>query len=250
MTAGPTPLPPARVAGDGRADALPPRAGLHRGLRAGARPPQGGVRDRRTRCSVRGLRQRGARVGRREPRPARASRPWWPPAASSASAGPSCATPTAPRRSTGRPSGGAGSSPRELDRVLGENAGRRGRVHHLLRDLDRRDQRHPRAGRGRPSPRRADRRRRGLGTRRRCRCRRTSGASTWSWPGRRRRSCPRPASASPARTRRRSKRAAASPGRRFYFDWGRTLTGQRKDPPDSPFTPAVGLVRPSTWRSG
>ena len=39
------------------------------------------------------------------------------------------------------------------------------------------------------------------------------------------------------------KRAAASPGRRFYFDWGRTLTGQQKDPPDSPFTPAVGLVR-------
>ena len=38
-------------------------------------------------------------------------------------------------------------------------------------------------------------------------------------------------------------RAAAFPGRRFYFDWGRTLEGQRKDPPDSPFTPAVGLVR-------
>ena len=38
-------------------------------------------------------------------------------------------------------------------------------------------------------------------------------------------------------------RAAASPGRRFYFDWGRTLAGQQKDPPDSPFTPAVGLVR-------
>jgi serine---pyruvate transaminase len=38
-------------------------------------------------------------------------------------------------------------------------------------------------------------------------------------------------------------RAAASPGRRYYFDWGRTLAGQRKDPPDSPFTPAVGLVQ-------
>ncbi len=37
-------------------------------------------------------------------------------------------------------------------------------------------------------------------------------------------------------------RAAASPGRRFYFDWGRTVKGQRKDPPDSPFTPAAGLV--------
>jgi serine---pyruvate transaminase len=38
-------------------------------------------------------------------------------------------------------------------------------------------------------------------------------------------------------------RAAESPGRRYYFDWGRTVSGQRKDPPDSPFTPAVGLVR-------
>ena len=38
-------------------------------------------------------------------------------------------------------------------------------------------------------------------------------------------------------------RAAASPGRRFYFDWGKTVSGQRKDPPDSPFTPAVGLIQ-------
>jgi aspartate aminotransferase-like enzyme len=38
-------------------------------------------------------------------------------------------------------------------------------------------------------------------------------------------------------------RASENPGRRYYFDWGRTLAGQRKDPPDSPFTPAVGLVR-------
>jgi serine---pyruvate transaminase len=38
-------------------------------------------------------------------------------------------------------------------------------------------------------------------------------------------------------------RAAASPGRRYYFDWGRTVAGQRRKPPDSPFTPAVGLIR-------
>jgi serine---pyruvate transaminase len=38
-------------------------------------------------------------------------------------------------------------------------------------------------------------------------------------------------------------RAAANPGRRFYFDWARTVKGQRQDPPDSPFTPAVGLVQ-------
>lgn len=28
---------------------------------------------------------------------------------------------------------------------------------------------------------------------------------------------------------------------RFYLDWARTANGQRKDPPDSPFTPAVSL---------
>lgn len=38
-------------------------------------------------------------------------------------------------------------------------------------------------------------------------------------------------------------RAAANPGRRFYFDWIRTVEGQRQDPPDSPFTPAVGLIK-------
>jgi len=35
--------------------------------------------------------------------------------------------------------------------------------------------------------------------------------------------------------------AAAGPGHRYYFDWRRTVEGQRKDPPDSPFTPAVTL---------
>ena len=37
--------------------------------------------------------------------------------------------------------------------------------------------------------------------------------------------------------------AAEAPGRRFYFDWERTAKGQCKDPPDSPFTPAVTLFR-------
>jgi aspartate aminotransferase-like enzyme len=31
--------------------------------------------------------------------------------------------------------------------------------------------------------------------------------------------------------------------RSYYFDWDKTLKGQLKDPPDSPFTPAVTLVR-------
>jgi serine---pyruvate transaminase len=38
-------------------------------------------------------------------------------------------------------------------------------------------------------------------------------------------------------------RAAAVPGGRHYFDWAAAVSGQRKDPPDSPFTPAVGLVQ-------
>ena len=37
--------------------------------------------------------------------------------------------------------------------------------------------------------------------------------------------------------------AADGPGGRYYFDWSRTANGQRKDPPDSPFTPAVTLFR-------
>jgi serine---pyruvate transaminase len=38
-------------------------------------------------------------------------------------------------------------------------------------------------------------------------------------------------------------RAGSIAGRRHYFDWGPAVKGQRKDPPDSPFTPAVGLVQ-------
>jgi aspartate aminotransferase-like enzyme len=37
--------------------------------------------------------------------------------------------------------------------------------------------------------------------------------------------------------------AAERPGRRHYFDWGLTAAGQRKEPPDSAFTPPVTLFR-------
>jgi aspartate aminotransferase-like enzyme len=37
--------------------------------------------------------------------------------------------------------------------------------------------------------------------------------------------------------------AAASPGRRYYFDWGKTAKAQRKDPPSTAFTPAVTIIR-------
>ena len=36
-------------------------------------------------------------------------------------------------------------------------------------------------------------------------------------------------------------RSERTGGGRYYFDWARTLAGQRADPPDSPFTPAVSL---------
>jgi aspartate aminotransferase-like enzyme len=36
--------------------------------------------------------------------------------------------------------------------------------------------------------------------------------------------------------------AADRPGGRYYFDWGKTVKGQRKDPPTSPFTPPVTLI--------
>ncbi|HEY8779659.1 MAG TPA: alanine--glyoxylate aminotransferase family protein [Solirubrobacterales bacterium] len=37
--------------------------------------------------------------------------------------------------------------------------------------------------------------------------------------------------------------AAENPGRRYYFDWATTATGQREQPANSPFTPAVTLWR-------
>ncbi len=37
--------------------------------------------------------------------------------------------------------------------------------------------------------------------------------------------------------------AAENPGRRYYFDWAKTAKGQREEPPNSPFTPAVTLWR-------
>lgn len=37
--------------------------------------------------------------------------------------------------------------------------------------------------------------------------------------------------------------AADGPGGRYYFDWNKTANGQRKSPPDSPFTTAVTLFR-------
>jgi aspartate aminotransferase-like enzyme len=37
--------------------------------------------------------------------------------------------------------------------------------------------------------------------------------------------------------------ANEDPGRRYYFDWGRSAKSQRKDPPSTAFTPAVSLIK-------
>jgi serine---pyruvate transaminase len=37
--------------------------------------------------------------------------------------------------------------------------------------------------------------------------------------------------------------AGSNPGRRYYFDWAKTAKGQREQPANSPFTPAVTLWR-------
>ena len=37
--------------------------------------------------------------------------------------------------------------------------------------------------------------------------------------------------------------AGENPGRRYYLDWGRTAAGQKEEPPNSAFTPAVTLFR-------
>ena len=139
LTAGPTPLPPSVSAGDGRADPLPPRPGVRRDLRQGAGAPAAGLPDAQRRALLRGHRER-ARWSRPSPTSSvPASRRWSPPAASSASAGQSSATPTAP-------------TPCELDFEWGEKVdparARRGarrprRAHrgpcsHPVGDLDRR----------------------------------------------------------------------------------------------------------------
>jgi serine---pyruvate transaminase len=42
---------------------------------------------------------------------------------------------------------------------------------------------------------------------------------------------------------RAMERAAGTPGGRYYYDWALTAAGQRQDPPNSAFTPAVTLFR-------
>ena len=78
-------------------------------------------------------------VGGRQPGRRPASPPWSPRAASSASAGPSCATPTAPTRTHLEFEWGEKVDPARLDEALaGLDRPREGGVRHPVGDLDRR----------------------------------------------------------------------------------------------------------------
>ena len=188
MTAGPTPVPPAVSQAMADADALPPRAGVRRALRARARPPARASSPPRNPVLAFAASGTGrAGVRRRQPRAtrhegARARRP-----ASSASAGSSSARPTAPTSSRTSPAGARASTRRGRPRCSTENPGVEVVFGTLQRDLDRHRARHPGDRRGRcaattrcwsSTPSRASAPRA---------CCRTSGASTWSSPARRRR---------------------------------------------------------------
>ena len=124
MAAGPTPLPPRVVPGHGRADPLPPRARLRRGVRALPRAAARGCSRPRTTCSASPLQGSGGmesaaanliqpgRRGRSSPR-----------AASSASASSSWPRPGRRRSSTTTPAGATRSSPPTSTGCSGENPG-------------------------------------------------------------------------------------------------------------------------------
>ena len=166
MAAGPTPLPPRVSQVDGRADHVPPRPRLRRGVRPLPRQAEGGVPDPERRAVLRRFRDRWNGVGRREPDQA-----------GRRGAGRLLRQVRRALRRAGRDVAGEGRPPR---RRLGQQGraggprpaarrepGRRARLHHLLGDVDRRPERRPGAHAGRARARRADRRRRDLGPRRR-----------------------------------------------------------------------------------
>ena len=178
-----------RLAGDGRADPLPPRARVRRALRARARAPaRASSRPSNDVLVVRRQRLGRDGVGGRQPRPPRRAACSPAPPASSASAGSSScdAYGADARRATSRAGASASTRPRSTA-LLAENAGIEVVFATLVGDLDRRRQRHPGDRRGR----RARTARSSSSTRSPASappsCARTSGASTSSSPARRRR---------------------------------------------------------------
>ena len=234
LTAGPTPLPPAVSQVMARADPLPPRAGIRRDLRAGARAAAEGLPDRERRSLLRRDRDRA---------------PWSPPS-------PTWSAPGEP--AVVASCGKFGERWAELCDAFGADTehvefewGRRsipararrgaGRARRRRRGPSSSTQsetstgvaqRHPGAQRGRARPRLRPLRGRGLGPRRR------RAAPGRMGRGRRRRRLAEVADvpAGPRlRVGLRSRDGARGrePGGRYYLDWKRTATGQRKEPPNS-----------------
>ena len=164
--------------------------------------------------------------------------------ASSASAGASSATPTAPRRCVVDAEWGEKLDPARLDEALARpRAPGARRVRDPVGDLDRRRPRRPRPQRGRDARHGAvlcvDA---------------VSGLGAVDLPqdewgvdvvvsgSQKSLMCP-PGLAFASVSERAMALAAENPGRRYYFDWARTAEGQAEDPPNSAFTPAVSLFR-------
>ncbi len=157
----------ARLAGDGGADPLSPRSGLRRDLRAGARAPAPGLPDPQRGALLRRHRHRRDGVGGRQPgrrrRAGRGRLVWQVRPALGRALRRLRRRDRAPGVRVGR-EGGPGA-PRRGAR--GRRPPGEGGVHHPVRDLDRRRQRHPRAERGGEGARLGARRRRRVGSRRR-----------------------------------------------------------------------------------
>ena len=240
MAAGPTPLPPRVSPGHGRADPLPPRARLRRGVRALPRrlkgvfqtqndvlcfasSGSGGMESAAANLIKPGDEVLVASCGKFGERFVELAETWQAKVVHHDAGWGNKVEPGRPRPAAGR------------------EPGRRGRLHDLLGDVDRRPQRHPGADPGRARARRADRRGRDLGARRRP----AAAGRVGRRRGRRRlaEGAHVPAGArlrQPERARARARRRAAV-ARATTSTGTAPSKGQRKDPPDSPFTPAVSL---------
>ena len=218
MTAGPTPVPPAVLAGDGRADALPPRARLRRALRARAGAPAAASSAPQNHVlrSRPAARARWSRPSPTSSAPARRRSPAR--RASSASAGSSSCEAYGADLVRYEPGWGVRLDPAEIDRLLGENPGvevvfatlcetSTGIVHDVqaIAEVVRR-------------ARRAARRRRGLGPRRR-RLEQDAWGVDVVVAGSQKALMTPPGLAFASVSQRALDAAAAQAGGRYYFDW-------------------------------
>ena len=160
---------------------------------------------------------------------ARARRCSSAPPASSASAGSSSCEAYGAEIVRYEPGWGERLDPAEIDRLLGENDGDRGRLRHAERDLHRRRPRRPGDRRGRPSATARSSPSTPSPASARPSCARTSGAIDVVVAGSQKAlMCPPGLALRVASPSARSTTPAQRPGGRYYFDWGKTAKGQRE----------------------